>query len=396
MHVFTLFAGPCVTHCHLLNVGSFNSVYKRYKIENNNPISLSTLRKNTPIQYKRARKQTDLCEYCEMEPTLTKRLKHIQQQEHESKDENEKKMFNMHIGTINDTLSFINHHKQIATQQRLTFQNQRKTLSLSQCIILFDFKENIKVGEGPRETGRDFYGKSQRSVLGFVVYFKQNGEIKQRFYHFVSEILSHDGLFVRDCINQLLDLEFFRRFNEIFFWTDCGPHFRNFEVLNHTLFEVPCKFDVFTTHNYFGEKHGKGPCDSEFSVLTQWLSEITSHTRIQTTAALLTALRNKSKENVSIGGLNRVFIQYARDARPPHCHHAKFEGLLSFHQLRKAGANTVACKVSDTSNKVNIVQVSKRTVKDKRKDKVAPQVRVQYEQPGPKTMAAWRNALQHL
>ena len=221
---------------------------------------------------------------------LQKQLKHaesIMQQQTENKQDTTD--IQASIIKIKESLDFIHHHKATA-QQRETFKTQRNNLQSDECIVVFDFKENITIGDGPLETNRDFYNKSQRSVFGLTVYYKVTNKLQNKvnnktisvlhtqnqYIHFISEVLAHNGLFVCDCLTKIHKLEWMRRFKTIQYWSDCGPHFRSYEVLNHTLFEIPKKFKVTTFHHFWGEKHGKSKCDSEFSVLSQWLDELTN------------------------------------------------------------------------------------------------------------------------
>jgi len=81
-----------------------------------------------------------------------------------------------------------------------------------------DFKENLRVGSGPVETGACFYKKKQVSVLGFAVYYiDEFNNRAMRYFDFLSEILSHDSLFVTDCISKLLAQPFMARFTNFYF-----------------------------------------------------------------------------------------------------------------------------------------------------------------------------------
>ena len=71
------------------------------------------------------------------------------------------------------------------------------------------------------------------------------------------------------------------------FWSDCGPHFRNGELVYEILITLPTLTKIQTTYNYFIEKHGKSPCDSEFSVLGKWVDEIVSIIYVGTTEELI-------------------------------------------------------------------------------------------------------------
>ena len=63
------------------------------------------------------------------------------------------------------------------------------------CVIILDFKQNFKIGDGLIETNQQFYDKKQISVLGFAIYYKDNNNnLITRYVDFLSEILSHDSL----------------------------------------------------------------------------------------------------------------------------------------------------------------------------------------------------------
>ena len=67
-------------------------------------------------------------------------------------------------------------------------------------------KRNIKLGGGPEEVNQDFYNRQQCSVFGCaVIYFDPDKKQNKTIYvDYLSDVLSHDGVFVRDCISDLL------------------------------------------------------------------------------------------------------------------------------------------------------------------------------------------------
>ena len=103
----------------------------------------------------------------------------MQSQSHHNKQKTNKtqQIFKTSIINIKESLDFIHHYKATAQQQRETFKTQRNNLQSDECIVVFDFKENITIGDGPREPNKDFYNKSQRSMLGFTVYYKVTNKL---------------------------------------------------------------------------------------------------------------------------------------------------------------------------------------------------------------------------
>jgi len=69
-----------------------------------------------------------------------------------------------------------------------------------------DFKENIKVGGGPRETSHSWWNKIQFTLLDILVITSKNFH----FYDFISEDLTHDSVFVKSCIADLLGKQSFK------------------------------------------------------------------------------------------------------------------------------------------------------------------------------------------
>ena len=390
------------------HTGSFNSLYKRFKSNSGLPFSPSTLRSHTPAHFKRGRRETDLCEYCENEAPLKRQMIQAETTKQaliESKQDT--KGIDQAIHNLTESIDFIHHHKETAKEQRQFFHQQRDNLKADECIILFDFKENITVGNGPRETNRDFYNKSQRSVLGFTIFYQSTDKIttktnqnksitiksiKHQFVHFISEVLAHDGLFVSDCLTKLHELSWIKKFKTVYYWSDCGPHFRSYEVLNHTIFEVPKLFNINTEHHFWGEKHGKSACDSEFSVLSQWLKELTTQKRIDSTRELLDSLRMHTADHEVNGGMTRTFIEYNRDRRPEQKQQAQFKSVQSYHCFSKSGPLSINCKVLSSHSNPVFESVSFKKTKDSRKSKHASD----YVLPepsklvGPKTISAWK------
>ena len=147
-------------------------------------------------------------------------------------------------------------------------------LAPGQGVMILDFKENIRLGGGPRETNKVFYQKKQCSVLGFhLVHKSADGAVHKKYIDFFSSILSHDSLFAKDCLRDLVTEPSFPRLSSLSIWTDCGPHFRSFEFAHAVLRELPEKLSIPVQWNLFGECHGKSLVDGHFGLLSRWLSE---------------------------------------------------------------------------------------------------------------------------
>lgn len=64
-----------------------------------------------------------------------------------------------------------------------------KEIKSDSCVIIKDYKENIKIGGGPIETNNCFYEKTS-SILKFVLVFKENDTININIMIFKPNFIS--------------------------------------------------------------------------------------------------------------------------------------------------------------------------------------------------------------
>jgi len=321
----------------LCHSSTIKKLHRKYNFENETKrISYSKFRMLKPHNVKSAKRKLDMCEYCvnaeKLQQDFAKRQKISPSQQTQSslgvvqsssdnsgvnvvslaelssegvehsrlgeieiisennsnssdgRNENE-----MDISTdelrYNQSMKLFMIHKKVAKTQRKIFNQQRESPNEGEVTIVVDFKENFVVGGvGPVEVGKDFFSRIQISCLGCAVYIggkKSNGESYcPQYYDFLSEILSHDASFVKDCLSNLIEILKERiSLKKVNFWFDNGRHFRNKELCSHLICEKTEIFDFDFTINYFAEHHGKSPVDSHFSMLTRLLKE---ESRVQT------------------------------------------------------------------------------------------------------------------
>jgi len=247
---------PCCLHC-------FFELYCKTATQSHwENLSESSFRKYLPKEIKVAKKATDLCPICEEGKKAEKRLNgRFLFSEEEWKILNEKKQ-------IYAT------HKDYVKKQRASFEAQIKELKIGEAVVLYDFKENIKLGGGPREVSQTFYTKSQRTILGMCLIFKQENEkneveTKFNYIDFVSEDLTHDAFFVKRCLEKLFSMPIFQnnRFKNLHLWCDGGKHFKNKDIIFLCL-QQSNNFNSIEL-NFFIPYHGKSLCDSHFSIISR-------------------------------------------------------------------------------------------------------------------------------
>lgn len=244
-------------------------------------ICYSTFRSRKPFNFRQSRNKVDMCEIC---VAATKNEQAIKKQEFQSSQSNlnseplsnhsngeaegnfSKSTLDSHmsVGQVSSekvqTNVFTTHdlethqsnmklyelHKKIFQTQRNCFNSDRKDPNPDELVITCDFKENLVVGGvGPVEVGKDFFDRTQVSCLGFCLNYKNGEKTETKYYDFLSHVLSHNALFVKECVIQLMETvkQLLGDIHVVNFWFDCGNHFRNYELLSFLLCEFKEQFN---------------------------------------------------------------------------------------------------------------------------------------------------------
>ena len=193
-------------------------------------------------------------------------------------------------------------------------------------MVIVDFKENLRLGGGPVECGKDYFTRQQCSVLGMAVVY-QDQVSKQpcvEYIDFFSDILSHDALFVTGCMSDLLhnfiNLKYRNlSLKKVHFWNDTGRHFQCGELAHYLLKIVPVEFNIQVTWNFFVEHHGKSIVDGHFGVLSRMKTQIETRVQVDTIDQLIAELQKKEREAHETEVGEKViwnFGKYDRENRP--------------------------------------------------------------------------------
>ena len=157
-----------------------------------------------------------------------------------------------------------------------------------------------------------------------MIYKDENNQIKKEYKDFFSDILSHDGLYIKDCLHKLLSSNIIPKFNHLSIWTDNAKHFHSKEMAYCILSDIPQKYSLQTKWNFFGEYHGKNYLDGHFGLLSRWIKEAEKAQRISNKEECIDYLQNQiktsneNKENMKKQNnqLYTDFIVYSREDRP--------------------------------------------------------------------------------
>ena len=82
-------------------------------------------------------------------------------------------------------IEYYNNHLRINKEQKKNFKEKIMNLNEKEFCLIMDFKENFKIGGGPIETSQIFYNKSQVSFLGFCLIYKEDNQIKRKYYNYL-------------------------------------------------------------------------------------------------------------------------------------------------------------------------------------------------------------------
>ena len=149
----------------------------------------------------------------------------------------------------------------------------------------------------------------------FCVIYKKDNELKRVHINYISSILSHDSLYVTDCITMLIEKHLKNRFEELNFWSDNACHFRSFELYHHIIKEIPEKNERFRcTLNFFNEYHGKSDVDRHFGKIQKINNLVNKTMRINDIEQLVNIFEQsieKSKNSKDV-----YFEIYSREKRP--------------------------------------------------------------------------------
>jgi hypothetical protein len=326
----------CISVRYLNN--SITNLYKLYKETNpNTKIKRSSFFKNIPKEYKKAKKRTDLCPICENGKKNEQCLKNLQ------KKISLNNFIPINIDNLKNEIECTKIHKKFVEIQRACFHAEIYNIKSQQAILLIDFKENLKLGGSPNELNQDFYYKKNCSVLGMCLIYKdENNQIKKEYKDYFSDILSHDGLFIIDCLHKLFSLDITSKFNHLSIWTDNARHFHSKEIAHCILSDIPQKYSIQIKWNFFGEYHGKNYLDGHFGLLSRWIKEAEKAQKISNKEECIKYLENQikisneNKENMITRNkkyslkLNSNFSIYNREDRPKYINQLSFSDFSSY------------------------------------------------------------------
>jgi hypothetical protein len=308
-------------------------------------LSLSKFYKLCPKIFKKASKLTDMCPICVNGKKIKKRLESNTNQ----RLQREVELYQQHVF--------------FKDQQRNLFKDSVDYTTNTSCVIVLDFKQNLKIGGGPVEVNQQFYSKKQISILGFAIHYKdEHNNQKIRYVDFLSEILSHDSLFVTECIKKLFRMPFMSQFKQVCFWSDSGKHFRSAEYMHYILCELQNQYQIQCFVNFFTEYHGKSAVDGHFGVLSHWFAEGESVQDIFTIHDLINVFQQRANQ-VNMQVIFDIYLNAEPRKRISRLVVDDFQSYMSFLMINNM---VFASTLSILNNTHQFAKISHKITKKKK------------------------------
>ncbi len=227
---------------------SISTCYRMFceKYENIN-ISETIFRKLKPKEIKEASRRTDLCDICESNKLLEKQIKKLK-----------KNNQTIPLDLIELQTTYQEHIELVKIMRNYFKDQSTKLEEETEIQIVMDLKQNLKLMKATNEIGRDFYTRPARAVLDVCVIQKNQGNITNKHFTYISEILSKNATYVNDCLQTTLDK--YPNVKKIHIWSDnCGGQFKN-SGFTAKVIDLSRKYNLVTV-NFFAPKYGKNVCD---------------------------------------------------------------------------------------------------------------------------------------
>ncbi|MDB5911016.1 MAG: hypothetical protein JWP34_5133 [Massilia sp.] len=199
---------------------------------------------------------------------------------------------------------FYHHHRALKDLLHAEYKRQQTEIQDGEVIITLDYKQNIKLNVGPEEASRLFYHQAHRTVLGFLLQYRDPNThaLCNHYVDFISSCLTHDATFALECLRQVITRFLLPlRLHKLHVWCDRGPHFNCYEFLAGVTCTLPSEFPhlaLSTDFSFFAEKHGKSMVDGHFSLLSRWVKQAAAQQHLVTNDDLLSALRAQADSHL--------------------------------------------------------------------------------------------------
>ncbi|KAF5186493.1 hypothetical protein FRX31_023920 [Thalictrum thalictroides] len=278
-------------------------IYYKYKRDNPHDfVARSTFFEYLPKNFSKSGRRTDVCDFCEAKPKLEEDIMNtyikIQSLGTPETDAGclELDDVEQNFDELKKTYADIEKHEEVRDHQRNQYNMECNLNDEASCVVVADYKENIRLGAGPTMTGGQFFNQQVISVLGFAVIYHKRGEKKIEYHNFFSSNLTHDSMYSGNCLLALFDDAKLSQFANLSIWTDGAAHFRSKEFLAFIGTDIRPKIRGSLRYNVFCEHHGKTLVDANFGNLSVLKHELENEATTKSIDDLVQRLIEREQE----------------------------------------------------------------------------------------------------
>src|SRR5690606_26181882 len=142
------------------------------------------------------------CEICVEGKKIQNKLNSIISKERQTNDE--KKL----CKKLQKRVELYLKHKKSAEHQQTSLLKQKDNLQDNQAIIIIDFSANIILNKDANiDISREYYDNCQRTLFGVVMYWKEDGELKQHYFDIFSDYTTKNSYFVAKALDSIFNNE---------------------------------------------------------------------------------------------------------------------------------------------------------------------------------------------
>lgn len=155
-------------------------------------------------------------------------------------------------------------HDFLAKSQASYFKKKKEEIKEEEIVVSLDFAENYSFFV-QNAIQSHHWTNNQATLHPFVIYHRENGQIKNLNFVIISEKVAHDTssvhLFNTKLIEFLKTTFPNKKINKIYYFSDgAASQYKNkYNFINLALHEKD--FEIKAEWNFFATSHGKGACD---------------------------------------------------------------------------------------------------------------------------------------
>ena len=166
-------------------------------------------------------------------------------------------------------------------QQECLKQLMGGGLAIGDTLLIFDWKEKIRLPIGPQETSAMWHCQQKYAISCFgccVLSHKPTStvakpDIQTTYLLLLNEVREQNAEASNRMLQEVIRECSVSTEGVLHLWSDCGPHFRSAENLHHHMYDLCVKRKQVINCSFLAEQHGKNVLDSAFGALSRWLGE---------------------------------------------------------------------------------------------------------------------------